>query len=352
MRRLAGALVGALIGDALALGCHWYYDIAQMRRECGWITDYQAAQPGHYHAGQKTGASSQSGLLLIHLMRSLAVRRGYDETDFTRRLETLFFPLIDGQPESGPGGYTNQSLRECWHKRVIEHRPWAACAGPADTTEGAERAIALGVFYANRPDIMIQYARAHITLTQNDPAIVAMSLAFNAVLSLLVRGIPFDELISDRLMVEARSGKLPFHTVTDTHFRIRKHLTTNPQQLFASPDALLTPGYIARAAHDPDIRIQPAWKAALVYGLPCAIYHQLPAAYYLAARYQNNFEEAVIQAINGGGQNMSRAMLTGALVGAQTGLDGIPDRWIEGLERKNEILNLVELLEKWASSIQ
>jgi hypothetical protein len=41
---------------------------------------------------------------------------------------------------------------------------------------------------------------------------------------------------------------------------------------------------MARAAADPQIRIEPAWKVSLVYGMPCAIYHILPAAYYLAAR--------------------------------------------------------------------
>ncbi|MEO6823693.1 MAG: ADP-ribosylglycohydrolase family protein [Nitrosospira sp.] len=55
--------------------------------------------------------------------------------------------------------------------------------------------------------------------------------------------------------------------------------------------------------------------------MPCAIYHQLPAAYYLAARFTNDFEFVVLHAINGGGQNMSRAMLTGALVGAQVGIE-------------------------------
>jgi ADP-ribosylglycohydrolase len=71
--------------------------------------------------------------------------------------------------------------------------------------------------------------------------------------------------------------------------------------------------------------------------MPCAIYHQLPAAYYLAARFADDFESAVLHAINGGGQNMSRAMLTGALVGAQVGLEGIPKRFIEGLENGQEL---------------
>jgi ADP-ribosylglycohydrolase len=89
---------------------------------------------------------------------------------------------------------------------------------------------------------------------------------------------------------------------------------------------------MARAAIDPGVCIEPAWKVSLVYGMPCAVYHQFPAAYYLAARFKADFEAAVLHAVNGGGQNLARAMLTGALVGAQVGLSGIPPRFIDGLE--------------------
>jgi ADP-ribosylglycohydrolase len=92
--------------------------------------------------------------------------------------------------------------------------------------------------------------------------------------------------------------------------------------------------------NDPGIRIDPAWRIALIYGLPCGINHQLPAAYYLASRFADDFESAVLHAINGGGQNMSRAFLTGALVGAQVGLSKIPQRFIDGLENSNELVSL------------
>jgi ADP-ribosylglycohydrolase len=74
--------------------------------------------------------------------------------------------------------------------------------------------------------------------------------------------------------------------------------------------------------------------------MPCAIYHQLPAAYYLAARFPHDFESAVLHALNGGGQNQARAILTGALAGAQTGLSGIPQRFLDGLEEGETLRQL------------
>ena len=51
--------MGALIGDALGVGPHWYYDLDEQRRDFGpWISDYTTPIPGRYHAGLKAGATS------------------------------------------------------------------------------------------------------------------------------------------------------------------------------------------------------------------------------------------------------------------------------------------------------
>jgi hypothetical protein len=52
----------------------------------------------------------------------------------------------------------------------------------------------------------------------------------------------------------------------------------------------------------------------------------------------------VLHVINGGGQNMSRDMLTGALVGEQVGLLGILACFINGLENEQELLALARKL--------
>lgn len=47
--RAAGAVMGAFIGDAMGLGPHWYYDLAELRRDYGeWISDYTDPRPGRY----------------------------------------------------------------------------------------------------------------------------------------------------------------------------------------------------------------------------------------------------------------------------------------------------------------
>lgn len=345
--RAAGAVMGALIGDALGLGCHWYYDLDELHRDYGsWVAGYTTPRPDRYHGGMQAGQLSQTGLILVMLLRSVIEHGGYREDDFTRRLDQELFPLLDGTPVCGPGGYTNQSIRDAYRRRVEQHKSWQETGGHADTTESAERAIVLAARYAKQPRRVAETVSENCRLTQGDEAIIAMSTAYNCILSLLVRGEKLTPALSDRLMELVRCGELPFHTVTRSDLSIPRRGDPDPPRTgrFSSPDALLTPHYAALAAIDPGIHIEPAWKVSIVYGMPCAIYHQLPAAYYLAARFADDFESAVLHAINGGGQNMSRAMLTGALVGAQVGLRGIPQRFIDGLENGQALQELaVEL---------
>ncbi|TAH45011.1 MAG: ADP-ribosylglycohydrolase family protein [Betaproteobacteria bacterium] len=341
--RAAGALMGAFIGDALALGPHWYYDLDELRARYGeWISDYTTPMPDHYHAGMKAGESSQAGLLLRLTLESLAASGGYDEADFCRRMDEDFFPQIDGVPMHGPGGYTSQSIREAWRKRTQQGLPWGRIAGNADTTEAAERTLALAVRYALDPAALADAVARNTLLTQNDGTVVAMTVAFGAVLGMLVEGHALDAKISAKLIARVKAGALPFHTVTSGHLQVPAGEEAPVAGRFPSPDALLTPSAIARAAHDPGIRIEPAWKVSLVYGMPCAVYHQFQPAYYLAARFADDFESAVLHAVNGGGQNLARAMLTGALVGAQVGLGGIPARFIDGLAEHQALSAIVQ----------
>ena len=339
--RITGALMGAFIGDALALGPHWYYDLNEMHANYGpWISDYSEPKPGRYHAGMKSGQSSQAGLLLALTLRSLVDQGVYDEADFCQRMDEEFFPLIDGSPMNGPGGYTSQSIRAAWKLRVVEGLPWGQVAGNADTTEAAERTLAIAVRYAMNPAELASAITKNTVLTQTDGTVVAMTVAYGAVLGMLIEGHQLDAELSSKLMERVMDGQLPFHAVTTGNLQAPKPGITEPPRpgRFPSPDALLTPSNIAAAARDPDIRIEPAWKVSLVYGMPCAVYHQFPAAYYLAARFSDNFEQAVLNAVNGGGQNQARAILTGALVGAQVGLSGIPERFLNGLEHSEELL--------------
>ena len=67
-----------------------------------------------------------------------------------------------------------------------------------------------------------------------------------------------------------------------------------------------------------------------------------PSVLYLAARYHNDFESALVANTNVGGDNCHRGAVLGAILGASLGINSIPERWVSGLTAHDEINNEIE----------
>lgn len=345
--RAQGALIGALIGEALGVGPHWYYDLSELKATYGeWIKGYTTPQPNRYHGNLKAGELSQQGWIIQKTAEYLIKQKGYDHDSYFKMMDDEILTQLDGTPMGGFGGYTSQVMRHLYQKRVIEKVDWNQSASNSDTTESLERNIPLAILFSNNLSKLSHLISENTAMTQNDQVVGSLSVAFNLVLAMLINGEALDEKLSIKLMKKVHDKEIPFHAVTSKNLQAPKkgEAAISNAGLYASPDALLSPSYMALAAKDPDIKIEPAWKVSMVYGMPCAIYHMLPASYYLAARFSNDFESGVLHAINGGGQNQVRAMLTGALIGAQVGLSNIPVHLIDGLLDKDHLLNVAKKL--------
>jgi ADP-ribosylglycohydrolase len=77
-------------------------------------------------------------------------------------------------------------------------------------------------------------------------------------------------------------------------------------------------------------------EEALAIGLYCALATQ-------------SFEDAVVLAVNHGGDSDSTGSIAGQIMGARHGLNAIPERWLVRLELRDEIFRLAEDLQLVAS---
>lgn len=66
----------------------------------------------------------------------------------------------------------------------------------------------------------------------------------------------------------------------------------------------------------------------------------LAKAVYCAARYQEDFSSGILAAVQYGGDVDAIGALTGSLLGAMCGLDGIDKKWTENLELRDTILRM------------
>lgn len=335
--RIQGAIVGALIGDALGVGPHWYYDLEELRAEYGgWIDYYTEPKPDRYHKGLSAGDWSQSGQVYVMLLESLAERGAYFQNDFTSRVDELL-EALDGTPEGGR--YTDEAMRDVWQDRVEDGLTWEEAGSFADTGEAAFRSVVLAGRYAHDFTMAAKHMLENILLTHVSPFPAGRSLAYGMHVWALIGGASLADS-RDVIQEAARAAGVSMAVpVAGSQGRAVPETADEEASFF---DAILMPGWIHEAAYDPAVQIEPASAACRLYGLACPLNMLLPAAYYFTSRFEGDFEFPVLHAINGGGNNMARAALTGGLAGAQCGLSGIPERFIYGLNDSEDILELAE----------
>lgn len=75
------------------------------------------------------------------------------------------------------------------------------------------------------------------------------------------------------------------------------------------------------------------------------VLHSLEASLWCFIKCQS-FSAAVLRAVNLGGDTDTTGAITGGLAGLFYGYDSIPDKWIDQLARKNDIMDLCDRLEK------
>ncbi|MEO1374651.1 MAG: ADP-ribosylglycohydrolase family protein, partial [Cyanobacteria bacterium J06635_10] len=69
------------------------------------------------------------------------------------------------------------------------------------------------------------------------------------------------------------------------------------------------------------------------------VIHTLEASLWCLLN-SSSYEEAVLKAVNLGGDTDTTAAVTGGLAGIDYGVDNIPTEWIEQIARKQDIIDL------------
>ncbi|MBO9494079.1 ADP-ribosylglycohydrolase family protein [Thalassotalea sp. G20_0] len=329
INRAAGAIMGVLVGDALGLGTHWYYDMDALHREHGtWVDHYVDPKPDgdhrfanvsrfRYEQGLRAGDISQTGQVYTLLLESLQEKKQLVNDDFFQRLDTLYATL-SGEPFSGR--YTDSLHRILlkYRARGIGWDNMHSFVPTNDTSDGALLLVPLAATISD-PELFAREADQLLRVFYRDDFVRGNHIVYGLVIQALINGITVDEL-EDYLRPMAR------------------HPAIAP--IVGGFDRFITPvnGSIARR---PELVSIPEPKyVSHLFGMDCQVMHLLPAAYYLMYRFPNDFEMATLSASNGGGNNMARAALTGAIAGAINGISNIPQRLLKDLRNGDELEKL------------
>lgn len=346
--RIRGALWGMFIGDALAMPVHWYYNIAALWHDFGQIRDYQAPKAHHpnsimalantskagrgspdgdivgnvilkgkkhhwgqsnrhYHQGMHAGDNTLNLLCARVLLRSLNTNGHYDPTDFLQE-----YISIMTEPDRHNDTYAESYHRDFFANYAKGIVP-ESCAG----TEGHDTASIGGL--VSLPLVIMATLGVHDLATTNAAALTHQRLTHRS--SLL-----------EHHTVEL--SKLLFHIFHDNNPNIEQ-LACGASSNLGFPAAKV----IERVRHNQSSDLD------IIGGLlspACYIEQSFPSVLYLAARYHNDFESALIANTNVGGDNCHRGAVLGAILGAVLGESAIPKRWISGLTAHVELNDEVE----------
>ena len=314
------SLLGLYIGDALAMPVHWYYNRQALNRDYGRVTDYMAprnphpdsilwrssyrspnakgeilhdqaqywGQKGvHYHQFLRAGENTLNVKLCHLLIESLNASGTYDADDYLNKYIAFM---------TTPGNHRDTYIEEC-HRNFFANYARGRAPRKCGVTEkhigGLVGIIPIVAYYFNQPDKAREAATTHLALTHPGHE---MEIAGSLVIEILLKvfhGIGLKAAILEE--IEAQRYPLLGHPF---------------EKWLGDPD---------------DGVIGPRFSTA------CYVEDSVPAVVYLALKYHDDPEQALIVNTNLGGDNAARGSILGALLGASGGIERFPRPWVDGL---------------------
>ncbi len=301
--KYTGCMLGAAIGDALGKQNEGINRTDILNR--GYVTNYGKAPAGcpgeKLRAGQYTDDTEQ----MLVLAQSIIECNGFDIDDFASRIAKWGADaLIDPVRKSLVGPSSTAAVA-----RLNSGISWKKSGSNIPSCGSAMRVAPIGLFYKDLDEIESNAAFSSLP-THNSNGAIAGAVA-------VAIGVRCTLLELDCLDI-----------VKETCTRASNYdvdLARKIELSFAKKDASPEEVYAE-------------------LGTSYIVYETVPCAFYCFSRYFDEPETAIIEAVNAGGDTDSIACITGALCGALHGAAFFPEKWRNGLENKEMIEQLANMI--------
>jgi len=319
-KRVSGSLLGAQIGDALAMPVHWYYDTAALERDYGEVRDFLAPREPHpdsilwrshylppsdkadilgdearhwgqrdihYHRNLGPGDNTLNLQLAALHWRLLRERGCFDEDLFL----DAFIAFMQN-PKGHRDTYVEEAYRgffQRWAKGV----PPRQCGVEEKHIGGLCALFPVLALYADDPVNGTEHALRRLALTHPGSKMEEAGHFLCRLYYSLLSGDPLGPTVAG-MIKKGGFGFLhhPFAALLD--FPARQVLV-----------------------HE--------------LGTVCYVERALPAVIYLLLKHGDDPETALIENTMAGGDNCYRGAVLGTLLGCAHGTGAWPKRWIRGL---------------------
>ncbi len=305
--RFIGSMLGCAFGDVLGSAVEMQSRCEILQQHPDLVRDFLPSERGH-----DIGCYTDDTELTLALARSIVRCRGVDGADCAAAYAEAFTPQR-GYGRSAVAVLTALQQGADWRSTGT-----MLFADGSFGNGGAMRIAPIGLLYGQL-DYLLLYAKVKaavwMTHTHTEGIEAALLQARAVGLMLNADGLP------------------------DAHEFTRQLLWYAPESILNSKLELLS-----------ELLRQQASADAVVEAFGCGVRSadSWPPALWAALRYIDNPEEAIIQAVNLGGDTDTIGAMTGALVGALHGDQWFPSRWYQQLENqqngRDELISVAEQL--------
>ena len=336
--KIKGSIFGQFIGDSLAMPVHWYYDTYKLKSDFGQITKYEEPKstfPGsilnlsntdgagrgsdkgnligevilhgkkkywargknyHYHHGMKAGENTLDSIITRVLYRNMITNKSFNVKSFVED-----YVKFMTTPDSHNDVYASSSHR-IFFKNYSLGKTLDKCPG-----NDGHNTDAIDCLVIITPVIISNlFSEEKKRNKEIEESIMSTRLAEDTV--------KYAILFSDMMISVIKKEDSLRNIIQKTGMKLGYDIEKEVKSLKNKPDPMTA----------------------------CYIDSSFPVMLIYAYKYADDPETMLLASANGGGENLSRGALLGALAGAEFGFSKFPKNLVDDLVEKNSILNEIK----------
>ena len=297
--KIRAMVLGSFVADALSLGAHWVYNTNVIDKKFGRVESYHDPLTS-YHGEKKAGEHTHYGDQMLVLLESVQETSGFEIESFAKRWRLLFDTYQ---------GYFDHATKDTL-ENLSQGKDLHSCGSESDDLAGASRIAPVCYAHYLDSDKLVQATRLQTAFTHNHTTVVDTAEFFA------------------RTVVKIISGASPLQAIDEV---VKQNFKGEAIEKFVI-DGI-------------DSKKVETRQAVADFGQMCSIDSAFPGTIHLIAKYEENFETALVENVMAGGDSSSRGLLVGMVLGAYLGLDAIPGLWLDGLKSKNHIEELMDSID-------
>ncbi|HIH43951.1 MAG TPA: hypothetical protein HA257_02355, partial [Candidatus Methanoperedenaceae archaeon] len=296
LEKFMGCLLGAAIGDALGMQTE-----GKTRKEivdAGEVRDYGRAAAGSPNAKLTPGHYTDDTEQMLLLAESIIEAGRFSPESFSAKLAEHGKLIIGNPALNRSWGPTSMAAV----RALLDGAGWMQSGQNEPTCGSAMRVAPIALAYCNDITKVESMARMSSLPTHASSGAIGGAVAAAVAVACALHDMDHEDILAIAADRASHSDR-----------RLEAAIIIAGKHISSSPDLALS-----------------------CLGTSNSVYETVPAALYCFAHAADP-EEAILTAVNAGGDTDSIAAIAGAISGAACGECALPSRWLSGLENRRYI---------------